>query len=317
MLIALPLRMPNVLVVLLLALAARAGAADDGGIVAFGDSLSDMGNRWIHSGKPDLKFRQTWVAQLAGAGMLNMPGFKPSGTQTYCGGTNYAVGGAGTEFTADAATDRNKTQNLSQQVSGRYLNPKFNTDGVRKNALHIIVIGANDLMLASIDPPQVAARWAKFDDVGIGVARSAESQIQALAAAGVTRVAWGNVFDVTRTPALAGRTKFLGERVAAEYKAAVSKAVASHNREMDAAIERLQKANPALKIIKLDLYGRFADVLARPDDFGFTDVTRGGNDAQHLFSSDGLHPTPAGHKMLARFAFDVVSKQAEPLSPAR
>ena len=112
-------------------------AADYAGIVAFGDSLSDMGNRWIHSNKPDLKFRQTWVAQLAGAAMLNSPGFKPSGISSYCGGCNYAVGGAGTEYTAKMGSDRNRGQDLTEQVSKRYLNPAFNTDGVRTDALRV------------------------------------------------------------------------------------------------------------------------------------------------------------------------------------
>lgn len=301
------LRRPQFILFALL-LAPLSLAADNGGLVAFGDSLSDMGNRWVHSTKPNLKFKQTWVAQLAGPDMLNVPGFKPSGMQSYCGGTNYAVGGAGTEFTAKLATERNGTQNLSQQVSERYLNPKFNTDGVRKAAIHVIVIGANDLMLASIDPAQVLAGWADFDQVGLNVARSAEAQIQALAKAGVTRIAWGNVFDVTQAPAISGRAKILGPEMSARYLTAVAKGVAAHNQEMDAAIDRLHKANPSLRIIKLDLFGQFAKVAANPRDFGFTEVTRGANDSDHLFSADGLHPTPAGHKMLAKFAFEVITK---------
>lgn len=300
------MRVRKLFLAFLLALAPRLLAADDGGLVAFGDSLSDMGNRWVHSNKPNLKFKQTWVAQLAGRDMLNVPNFKPSGTQSYYGGTNYAVGGAGTEFTARIATERNGTQNLSQQVSERYLNPKFNTDGVRKNAIHIVVIGANDMMLASIDPVQVLAGWADFDQVGINVARSAEAQIEALAKAGGTTVVWGNVFDVTQAPAVSGRARILGVEMSARYLGAVAKGVTAHNQEMDAAIDRLQKANPTLRITKLDLFGQFAKVAANPKDFGFTEVTRGANDSEHLFSADGLHPTPAGHTMLAKFAYGVI-----------
>src|SRR4051812_44015492 len=84
------------------------------GVVAFGDSLSDMGNRWIDTKKLDIKFKQTWVAQLAT--MLGAPAFKPSGVTTYYGGTNYAVGGAGTEFTAAMGPERNGKQNLTEQV---------------------------------------------------------------------------------------------------------------------------------------------------------------------------------------------------------
>jgi phospholipase/lecithinase/hemolysin len=127
------------------ALSAVCAGADFKEIVAFGDSLTDMGNRSVTKDNPQPKLRETWVKQLAGPTMLNIPDFKPSGHSFYNGGTNYAVGGATTEFSAQLGSDRNSRQHLTQQVSKRYLNPAFNTDGVKKDALHIILIGANDL----------------------------------------------------------------------------------------------------------------------------------------------------------------------------
>ena len=298
--------MKTLLFILSIALSTLGRAADYTGIVAFGDSLSDMGNRWIHSNKPDLKFRQTWVAQLAGAAMLNSPGFKPSGISSYCGGCNYAVGGAGTEYTAKMGSDRNRGQDLTEQVSKRYLNPAFNTDGVRKDALHVIVIGANDVMLASIGLEQIVSQWAGLDKAGVAVAQSTEGQIRALAEAGVKNVLWGNVFDIAQAPSVVKRSKIIGT-LAPVYLAAVTKAVRAHNTEMDAAILRLEKAHPSLKITKLDLFARFADLAAEPAKYGLTDVTTGANDSQHLFSADGLHPTPQGHKLLAEYAFAVLS----------
>lgn len=285
-------------------------AADVSGIVAFGDSLSDMGNRGLAPDKPQTKFRETWVNQLTGPNFLNLPGFKPSGMTSYYGGTNYAVGGAGTEFTARMGGNRNGGQNLTQQVSKRYLNPAFNPDGVKKDALHVIVIGANDLMVASIGLEQMATQWAGLDQVGIAVARSVEGQIQALAAAGVTRVLWGNVFNLALAPSVVTKSRLLGGEMAPTFLAALTRAVLAHNREMDAAIARLEAVNPSLKITKLDLFAKFTEVAADPLKFGFTDVTSGANDSQHLFSADGLHPTPAGHHMLAEYAFAV-------LTPAR
>jgi GDSL-like Lipase/Acylhydrolase len=91
-----------------LTLAATGGAAYYTEIVAFGDSLTDRGNRSLASNKADVKFRQTWVAHLAGPKMLNLPNFKPSGHSFYYGGTNYAVGGDSTEFSTDLASDRNR-----------------------------------------------------------------------------------------------------------------------------------------------------------------------------------------------------------------
>ncbi len=285
-------------------------AADYTGIVAFGDSLTDMGNRWIKAGMDESKIRSTWVKQLAGPTLLNIPGFKVSGMTSYLGGTNYAVGGAGTEATAAMNTERNRGQHLTQQVSQRYLNPAFNTDGVKPDALHVIVIGANDVMLASIGIEQILSQWAGLEKAGVAVAQSTEGQIRALAEAGVKRVLWGNVFDIAQAPAVVKRAKIVST-LAPTYLAAVTKAVRAHNAEMDAAIVRLEKAYPTLKITKLDLFAMFIDMAADPAKYGLTDVTTGANDSKHLFSADGLHPSSQGHKLLAEYAFAVLAARTD------
>jgi phospholipase/lecithinase/hemolysin len=291
-----------------LALIATSAAQAIDGLVVFGDSLSDMGNRSVETKKPDIKFRENWVKVLAGPDLLNVPDFKPSGMSFYYGGTNYAVGGATTEVTAAMNKDRNRGQHLSQQITKRYLNPAFNKDGVKKNALHVIVIGTNDLMLASIGIDQIATQWAKLDAIGVNVARSTESQIQALATAGVRHVMWGDLFDVAQAPSVVNRAKPYGTAVSGVYLAAITRAVHAHNTELDAAIARLQKANPGLTITKLDLHSRFADVAKDPAKYGFVEVTKGANDDKHLFSADGLHPTTQAHRMLAQYAYEVLMK---------
>ncbi|MCX7007935.1 MAG: SGNH/GDSL hydrolase family protein, partial [Kiritimatiellaeota bacterium] len=102
------------LVLMVLALTTLGRAANFPELVAFGDSLSDMGNRWLSTNKT-VTFRQTWVAQLTGPAMMNIPGFKPSGLSFFFGGANYAVGGAMTEYAARQASARNRGQNLTQQ----------------------------------------------------------------------------------------------------------------------------------------------------------------------------------------------------------
>lgn len=304
--------MKPLFLVIVFALSALCRAADYPEIVAFGDSLTDMGNRWIKSKEDESKIRSTWVKQLAGPAMLNIPGFKVSGMTAYLGGTNYAVGGATTEYAARMGSERNGGQNLTEQVSKRYLNPAFNTDGVKPGALHLIVIGTNDIMLASVGLEQIVSQWVGLEKVGVAVAQSTEGQIQALASAGVTHVVWGDVFDVAQAPSVASRAKSLGGSLAPTYLAAVTRAVIAHNQEMDAAIARLKQRNPSLEIIKLDLFAQFADAAADPAKYGFTDVTTGANDGKHLFSADGLHPTPQGHKMLAEFAFKVLENARAP-----
>ncbi|HSI64631.1 MAG TPA: SGNH/GDSL hydrolase family protein [Candidatus Saccharimonadia bacterium] len=295
----------SALILSLLAFCTLASAQTYDGLVTFGDSLTDMGNRMAETRKPDLKFRETWVKALAAPALLNVPDFKPSGMSFFYGGTNYAVGGATTEAVAAMNKERNRGQHLTQQVSKRYLNPAFNKDGVKKEALHVIVIGTNDIMLASISLDQVISKWAKFDAAGASVAKSTESQIQALATAGVKHVMWGNLFDVAQAPSVVNRSKLMGDAPSVIYLSAITRAVVAHNTEMDAAIIRLEKTNPGLKIIKLDLFERFVDVAKDPSKYGFVEVTKGANDDKHLFSADGLHPTTQAHRMLAQYAYEI------------
>lgn len=277
------------------------------GIVAFGDSVTDMGNRWVHSDKPDLKWRPTWVVMLGAPDKLAIADMKPSGITSYQGGTNYAVGGAGTDYTANLTRDRNRNEHLTTQISGRYLNPRFNTDGIQPHALHIIRIGGNDIMAAMISPAQLASGWDRLDEVGVGVARSVETQIHALALAGVRHVMWSNLSDMAKVPSVVSRVNLVGGERAAFVLDALHKATLAHNAELDAAIARLEEAHPGLRIIKLDVYSLFEDMAADPEKYGLDSVTVGANDSRHLFSSDGLHPTPKGQRLLAEHAWQVLS----------
>lgn len=304
--------MKSLVPLLFFSLAALCHAGGFKELVTFGDSLTDMGNRSVGPDKKDVKFRPTWVAQLAGPQMLDIPGFKPSGMNGfYFGGTNYAVGGSTSGYAAAKGRDQNKGQNLTVQISKRYLNPEFNKDGVKKDALHIVRIGTNDLMALAIQPEQIGSAWTTLSQEAAKVVVDVEGQIQAMADAGVKYVMWGNLSDGSKFPSLVRRVAILGDMAPIALKA-VSDASKAFNAEMDAAIVRLQAKNAGLKIIKLDMDAMFNEVEADPGKFGFVSVTEGANDSRHLFSADGLHPTPAGHKALAEYAFRVISDPKTP-----
>lgn len=281
-------------------------AAEFTRIVVFGDSLSDMGNRYVHSGKPDLKWRRNWVAMLAEPSMLNIPDLKPSGTSSYYGGTNYAVGGAGTAVTVELTLGRNKGTDLTTQVRGRYLNPAFNTDGVSKDALHIVRIGTNDLVASLASPTQIMSGWTRLDEAGVAVARSVEGEIRALAEAGVRHVLWGNLTDTAKIPSVLAKVNSLAGEAAPRVLSALTSATLAFNQEMDAAIGRLEREFPGLRIIKLDLYSFFEDMARDPRGYGLENVTEGKNDPKHLFLADGLHPTATGHRLLAECAWKAI-----------
>lgn len=307
-----PSNMKRLFIGLLLSISALCHAGGFKELVTFGDSLTDMGNRSVGPEKKDVKFRKTWVAQLAGPEMLNIPDFRPSGMGNfYFGGTNYAVGGSTSGYAAAMGRDANKGQNLTVQISKRYLNPQFNKDGVRKDALHVVRMGTNDIMALAIQPVQIGSGWATLDAEAEKVVRDIEGQIQALASAGVRYVMWGNLSDGAKFPSLVRRVAILGDMAPVALKA-VSNASAAFNRELDAAVERLRTANPELHLVKLDMDAKFREIEADPKKFGFVSVTTGGNDDRHLFSADGLHPTNAGHRVLAEYAFQVIRSPEMP-----
>ncbi len=289
-----------------------AQAASFNELVVFGDSLSDTGNRSVKRDQPDAKFRSTWVTILAGPAMLNVRDFKPSGMSFYYGGTNYAVGGASTEYTADLASERNRGQHLTQQVSRRYLNPAFNARGVRPEALHIVRIGGNDLLQALAVPSQFLLRWSRMEKAGREVAKSAEKQIAALAAAGAKHILWANLNDMSLVPSVIARANSMGGNSAPTILAALKQATLSHNQELDAAILRLKKAYPHVQIVKLDCYTFFADLARDPAKYGLDDVTTGANSDRHLFSTDGLHPSDAGYA----YWMQELTRQAGRLAPS-
>ncbi len=306
---AAPFLLPRVLLTLALLLVSVAQAAPFTELVAFGDSLTDMGNRSVKRDVTTTKFSTRWITILAGPEMLNIPDFKPSGVSFYYSGTNYAVGGASTAYTADLASERNRGHNLTQQISKRYLNPKFNTHGVRPEALHVIRIGTNDLLQALTSKTQMLMRWSRLEKVGAEVAKSTESQIHALAAAGVKYVMWGNLTDTGKIPSVIAKVHSMASSQAETILAALTKATHRHNQEMAAAILRLKKAHPHLAIIHLDCQAHFLELERDPAKFGLIDVTTGANDSRHLFSSDGLHPSAKGHRLLADHAFATLARE--------
>lgn len=280
-------------------------------LVVFGDSLSDMGNRSLKPEQRDIKFRTTWVTLLAGPKMLNVSEFKPSGMTFFYGGTNYAVGGASTDYTADLASERNRGHHLTQQISKRYLNPQFNSAGVKPEALHVVRIGGNDLLQSLATPSQFLLRWSRLPKVGVEVAKSVERQIDALARAGVKYVAWSNLNDMSQVPSVITRAQSHGGSSAPTILSALAKATLAHNREMDAAILRLEAAHPHLKIIKLDSFSHFAELLSEPAKHGLDGVASATKPGTLLFSSDGLHPSAKGHQLIAEHAFAAISRALE------
>ncbi len=285
----------------------HSSAAEFSSIVAFGDSTSDFGNGapvFDTIPYPSKYPMQPWVKQFAT--MLNITSFSASGNDKFTGGTDYAFSGTTTKYISDKGWNWVgkfvMERNLTDQISNRYLG-KFNTDGVKTGpeTLHTIWIGLNDLVLAYNDKQQIKEKWSRIDEISVEVARSIEGQIQALSSAGVKNILWLNLPDPSKFPGIIFQKLADGTGLKA-----LSGASQAFNKEMDAAIQRLKSANPSLNLIKLDVAKQFDEILKNPSSFGFKNVSSSGFGDSDLFFFDGVHLTPHGNHVLAKFAFDSI-----------
>jgi phospholipase/lecithinase/hemolysin len=295
----------------ILALAALHSTARAGSISAiysFGDSLSDAGNAYIATGgaEPGAPYKNgefsngpVWVQDLAKS--LGLPPVTASlaGGPT---GTDYAVGGAisgNLPFLSAGAGDL-----PSQLAAFHATNPVANPNG-----LYTLWIGSNDLadILATAPSTAQAALDVK------AVITNIDTAIATLAGEGAKDFLVLTVPDLGKTPG-AIATGPLGVAAASALSA-----------EFDLGLESSLTGVPGVKV--LDTYSLIDTIVADPAAFGFTDVTdpcltgevkyAGGtpcsNPNQYLFW-DELHPTAAGHTIVADAAFQLLAPEPATLT---
>jgi phospholipase/lecithinase/hemolysin len=274
-------------------------------LYAFGDSLSDAGNDYIASlgvlpSSPpysDGRFSNgaVWVQDLAK--MLGLPAVKPS----LNGGHDFAYGGA------EAGQEPLHTVNpldLPSQLTQFALddpNPK-------PDALYTLSIGANDLLDAipeyATDPSKAIA------DITAAV-HNEMLFLQGLAADGAQNFLILNVPDLGKTPEEAGDSSI------------ASSLSALYDSDLQGSLSALVAADH-LSIHLVDTYTLIDAGVADPAKFGLKNVTtpvwtgnydnplsgtlnaHGAAQNKYLFF-DHLHPTAAGHAIVATAAYGALS----------
>ncbi len=279
-------------------------------IVVFGDSLSDTGNDAAVSGAlygPLLQvpgpytgytfgrftdgldtlpaahlYTGVWIEQLAAL----LPQH-PTVTNSLAGGRNYAYGyattntGTGNLTYGPGNVFSFPVKNMGQQVSD-YLatNPTINS-----SVLFVVWGGANDLIAATSTADIVAA------------ATRDAALVQQLIAAGATN------FIVPYLPPLGLVPRFNGTAASAAQGNA---AAVGFNQALAAALAQVAAANAgrSINLYTLDTSTVFNAIVAAPKNYGFANVTASSqlqlivNPDTYLFWDD-LHPTTAGHRLLA------------------
>jgi phospholipase/lecithinase/hemolysin len=295
------------LVVLAPASSVLAGPPDR--FVVFGDSLSDPGNAFVLSRKlevppfdnliPDAPYARgalhfsngpTWVEQLslldhalpsAGPGFLRPKAF-----------SNYAVGGARARLAGPV--------DLSAQV--RVFNDEFGGQAPA-GALYVVWTGGNDVRDAlealGTDPTGAASAFIIQQAIF-----SIRDNLLVLHGSGARKFLVPNAPDIGLAPAV----RLLGPAA----QGAASFLSAQFNSGLELTLQGLESAL-GVEIVRLDVFGILHEVVADPAGFGLTDVTATcirlnvtvrafcERPGQFLFW-DGIHPTVAGHRILAKRA---------------
>ncbi len=275
-------------------------AASFSTIYSFGDSLSDAGNDYIASGgtipasPPYSNGRFTngnvWVQDLSAS--LGLGAVTPS----LAGGNDYAYGGAqtgtlGTFYTAEAG---DLIGGPDSQIS------QFQTahPTADPNALYTIWIGANDL-------DAILKGGGTTTNVAQAVG-NVDAAIAALTTEGAKDFLILTVPDLGKTPAV---TVFGPAAVAA-----ASGLSALYDTELFGSLSAFSTDS----ISVLDTYSLLDEIVANPSAAGLTDVTDPclNTVTQSVCSTpnsylfwDELHPTAAGHAIVADAALNVLTPE--------
>jgi outer membrane lipase/esterase len=250
-------------------------------LVVFGDSLSDNGNAAIVAASLGIPFPPLSNGPLwidQLAAKLSLPDPQPFLAGT--GGTNYAV--------ATAQTGSNGLSGVSDQLAAF---AATHPGGAPADALYTLWAGANDIFNGG--NPVLAA-----DNIF--------NNILSLAAGGGKYFLWLNLPDLGFTP----------RAMAAGQTAAANLASGAFNAEWAVDLGKLQSLG--INVTAVNVQALFAQILANPAAFGFSNVTAPGqgqpNPNSYLFCDDE-HPTTATDAFVANLAFADLSV-AEPASVA-
>ena len=283
------------------AIATTASAQSYSRLVVFGDSLSDNGNLYAATGNTQPTSPPYFQGRFSnGPVFTELLGFNAGRSALgapVTGSINYAYGGARTDNAAFPPGMRN--QLLAYTGGG-------GTFG--SNDLVSILGGANNIFQAF---PGAAANpltaQATMQAVANGAATDINFIVNSVAGAGAGTVLVGNLPRLGITPQFSASNPLVG----AAGSALADFSGTTFNSALLNGLFGVAAANPNSNIILLDLY-KISDPLAgNPGLFGLTNardacfngVTVCANPDEYLYW-DGVHPTAAGHRLLAALAND-------------
>ena len=260
------------------------------GIVAFGDSLSDVGNVYaatgdIYPASPpyfDGRFSNgpIWLERLASR--LGLP--QPVGS--YHGGTIFACGGAET----GSGTSSMNAPNMGKQVSD-YLA----VYPPSASELYVFWGGANDVFAGLVA--------GETPDPLVSVANLAQLIRTMVTEGGAEHLLVPNMPPLGRTP--------WGLTLTSQQQQQLDLLSAGFNSALSTQLAQL-RSNLDVRIDELDIYGTFMEAVNNPAGYGLSNVTEpalsapAGADPDEYLFWDEVHPTAAAHALIGNMAADLV-----------
>jgi phospholipase/lecithinase/hemolysin len=277
-----------------------------GPITVFGDSLSDTGNAFAATGghfppSPYSAGRFSngalWVEQLATKLGTAMP------TPSSLGGSNYAFAGATTgdtplgaqlgipagysPLTTPAGQFIANVPSLPMQVA-EYLG-SLKGAKIDSGTLFTVWAGANDFFDGQRDPTVVA--------------KNISNVVATLIAAGAKNFLIPNLPDLSKTP--------YGLSSSSTTQQGLHALTVGFNSALNSDLSLLGSTS-GVHIHMLDTFGLFQRIQANPAQYGLSNVTgegimSGNSSAPGYLFWDDVHPTAAGHQILADQAYNSVT----------
>lgn len=279
------------------AMASAANAQTYNRLVVFGDSLSDNGNLYAATGNTQPASPPYFQGRFSnGPVFTELLGFnagRSAAGAPRTGSINYAYGGARTDSSAFPPGMRNQ---LLQYTSGG--GTFSSTDLVS------ILGGANNIFQAVPAAGASANPTGAIAPVVAGAAADINFIVNSVAAAGAGTILVGNL------PSLAVTPQF-NQGPGAPAAPLAEFAATSFNSQLLTGLLTTAAARPGTNIILMDLYKIGATLSGNPGAFGLTNVkdpcfngvTVCATPGTYLYW-DGVHPTAAGHQLLAKLATD-------------
>lgn len=284
-------------------------------LVVFGDSLADSGNNAMALGGART------ATPFVGPQVPTLPyaaGAAPAASDTYSNGpvwTQYFASALGMSLTPSLAGGNNyafggarvgsdgQVPSLQSQM-GMYL--ANNT--VNASTLYVIEGGGNDAR--DVIGLYAAGRVQEATAMVTAYVQGIVSMVLGLAGLGAEHFLLWNITDLGLVPAV----KAMG----AGASAGASAVVAGMNDAMVNALNFYLPASVMEDVVLFDAYTGLQDIVANPADYGLSNTSAAcgasadciANNAGEYFFWDGIHPTTAGHAVMAQLAVAAVPEPA-------